>query len=104
MGWYLRGAGPCELGVEFFDRTAARLHADNLECRWQEDTRRQSSGKANEGRDDRCARRPGIDVLGSAGDQCRIGRADKFPDMLRVFQKNTQCGPFAAKKTKFKIA
>src|SRR6516164_443338 len=42
MGWYLRGAGPCERGVEFFDRTAARLRADNLECRWQEDTRRQS--------------------------------------------------------------
>jgi hypothetical protein len=83
--------------VEFFDPTAARLHADNLEC----DGKKTSGGKVNEGRDDRCARRPGIDVLGSAGDQCRIGRADKFPDMLRVFQKNIQCGPFAAKKTKF---
>ena len=68
---------------------------------WNANGKKIPGAKVNEGRDDRCARRPGIDVLGSAGDQCRIGRANKFPDMLRVFQKNTQCGPFAAKKTKF---
>jgi hypothetical protein len=68
---------------------------------WNADGKKIPGGKVNEGRVDRFARRPGIDVLGSANDQCGTGRADKFPDMLRVFQENAQCGPFAAKKTKF---
>jgi len=68
---------------------------------WNADGKKIPGGKVNEGRVDRFARRPGIDVLGSASDQCGTGRADKFPDMLRVFQENAQCGPFAAKKTKF---
>jgi hypothetical protein len=68
---------------------------------WNADGKKIPGGKVNEGRVDRFARRPGIDVLGSASDQCGTGRADKFPDMLRVFQENAQCGPFVAKKTKF---
>jgi hypothetical protein len=97
MGWYLHWRRPHERGVEFFDLTAARPHA----ITWNADGKKIPGGKVNEGRVDRFARRPGIDVLGSANDQCGTGRADKFPDMLRVFQENAQCGPFAAKKTKF---